>query len=103
MKFLGFFTLTFGVALSFAVWLHDFRRLRIGANLPHAAPSRLPPELHALAAILSSLGAMMIWWWAAGVAVLLLQPTIAFLMAPLLERLERIARHRNRQHGSRNE
>ncbi len=67
-----------GIALSFAVWLHDFGRLRIAARVPQAAPSRVPPEMHALAALLSSLGAMMIWWWAAGVAVLLLQRRLPF-------------------------
>lgn len=92
MKSFGVFILIGGLGLTFVVWLHDFRRLRIAARLPQAAPSRLPPETHALTAILSGLGIMIIRGWAAGVAVLLLQPTTTFLVAPLLERM---ARHRS--------
>ncbi len=55
MKFLGVITLIAGIGLTLVVCLHDFRRMRIAVRMPQAAPSLLPPETHALAALLSGL------------------------------------------------
>ena len=51
MTILGSILMMAGIALSLAAFVHDVRRLRTGRELGgQAAPSRIAPEVHAVAA-----------------------------------------------------
>ncbi len=56
--------ITAGVATSAAVFAHDILRWRVTREMPQGAPKRLPPELHALAAIATGwgVGSLSHWW-----------------------------------------
>jgi len=77
-----------GGALSLLTWRHDLKRFRIGAHMPQAAPSRIPPEVHVLGGFLSAVGATILWSSTIGVLVLIAQPVFAYaVVRPLIERL----------------
>lgn len=91
VQFIGMALLITGITLSVLAWRHDLKRLRIAARLPQAAPSRVAPELHLLAALLTSGGSTILSRWYIGLAVLVLHATVAFAMPRLLERIARRA------------
>lgn len=74
-----------------AVLLHDVKRTRLSNIAPQAAPSRLPPEIHAIAAVLAGLGAALLWTWWIGLVVLVVHAGLSWTVAP---RLVEIVAHR---------
>lgn len=60
---MGWVLAALGVALSaWALW-HDRQRHRIAAEVPQAAPSRVPPEIHFLAALVTAGGVWLLAGW----------------------------------------
>ena len=82
MNTVGIVMIVAGVALSCAVFVHDLRRLRIGAVAPQGAPKRMAPEIHALAALLTAIGSALIWHREAAVLALVLHGVLAWSAAP---------------------
>src|SRR5215471_19228136 len=88
MKILGVALAAVGVVTSTLTLLHDLLRMRLSLIAPQAAPSRYPPELHAIAAILNAAGWMVLRGWRAGSIVLFVHLTVAYVLAPrLVQRL----------------
>jgi len=73
-----------GIAISLLTLLHDLQRIRISLEAPQAAPSRLPPELHVLAAILDAVGWILLRGWIVGCVVFAGHLGFALGLAPLL-------------------
>jgi hypothetical protein len=73
-----------GIAISLLTLLHDLQRIRISLEAPQAAPSRLPPELHALAAIFDAVGWILLRGWLVGSLVFLGHLGFTIGLAPLL-------------------
>jgi hypothetical protein len=95
MKILAVVFVITGVAISVLTLLHDLQRISISLDVPQAAPSRLPPELHVLAAILNAVGWILLRSWIAGSLVFVGHLGVAFGLAPLL--IERSATWLNRR------
>jgi hypothetical protein len=75
-----------GIAISLLTLLHDFGRIRISLEMPQAAPSRLPPELHALAAVLNAAGWVWLRGWIVGGVVFVVHSAVVFGLAPIVVR-----------------
>ena len=73
-----------GVGISILTLLHDWRRIRVSLEAPQAAPSRLPPEIHVLAAMLDAAGWICLRGWLVGGLVLVIHLIISLSLAPLL-------------------
>ncbi len=78
----GIMLIAAGAVVSLATLAHDVRRLRIGARVPQAAPSRVPPEVHALGAVVTAAGAWAVAGWLIGLFVLIAHAIIAYGIAP---------------------
>lgn len=88
MSVLGTVLAVIGVAAALLVWRHDLRRLRIEAIAAQAAPKRLPPEIHVPSAVLTAIGAWLLWNFTVALGVFAVQVTLAYVVLPrLLERL----------------
>jgi hypothetical protein len=79
-----------GVAISLPALIHDLGRMRISLSMPQAAPSRVPPELHALAAVLNAVGWVFLRGWIVAGIVLVVHLAVAWGLAPFV--LWRLAR-----------
>jgi hypothetical protein len=78
-----------GVAVSMLAWMHDLGRMRISLSMPQAAPSRVPPELHAVAAVLNAVGWLFLRGWIVAGIVLVAHMAVAWGLAPFV--VERLA------------
>jgi hypothetical protein len=80
--------LTIGIGSSIATFVHDLRRLRLGATMPQAAPKRLPPEIHALGALLTGGASYLLSGWLAALGALIAHAALAYAaLPPLIEKL----------------
>ena len=88
MTILGSILMMAGIALSLAAFVHDVRRLRTGRELGgQAAPSRIAPEVHAVAALLLGTGVGLMGGWRMGCLGSVVHGTIAYqLIRPLIHR-----------------
>ena len=75
-----------GIAISILTFMHDLGRIRISVSMPQAAPSRVPPELHALAAGLNAAGWVFLRGWIVAGVVVVVHLTVAFVLAPIVVR-----------------
>jgi len=73
-----------GIGISVLMLLHDWQRIRVSLEAPQAAPSRLPPEAHVLAAILDAAGWICLRGWLVGGVVLVAHLVISLGLAPVL-------------------
>ena len=84
----GFCMIVSGVTLSLLTFAHDLRRGRISRTTPQAAPKRMLPEIHALAAILAGAGAGLLWSRPIGGLCVVAYALVVYLVIrPLIERL----------------
>jgi len=67
-----------GVVTSAAVFVHDILRWRVTREIPQGAPRRLPPELHALAAIATGSGVGLLTHWGLGLAAVAAHGALAY-------------------------
>lgn len=74
-EIMGGVLVVIGLLLLIASFRHERLRHRILREVPQAAPKRVAPELHALAALITAGGVMMLAGWLAGLAGLLLRPS----------------------------
>lgn len=88
MKILGILLIGVGLALSLAAFVHDVRRLRRGRE--HGwqfAGSRIAPEVHTLAAVLTGTGVGLIWGWKLGCGAGVAHVALAyFVVRPVIDR-----------------
>jgi len=84
MRVLAVVLVITGIAISLLTLLHDLQRIRISLEMPQGAPSRLPPELHVLAAILNGVGWILLRGWLIGSLVFLGYLAFVLGLAPLL-------------------
>ena len=88
MTIVGFILAVLGLALSLAAFGYDVRRRRIGREFGgQSAPSRIAPEVHAVAALLLGAGVGLIWGWRIGGIAVAGHGAIAYLLIrPLIHR-----------------
>lgn len=78
-----------GVVLSVAAFVHDIRRIQIGREFGgQMAPSRIAPEVHAVAALLLGAGVGLVWSWPLGCVGGVAYGALAYLVIrPLIHRM----------------
>ena len=86
-----------GIAISILTLSHDLGRIRISLSMPQAAPSRVPPEVHAVAAVLNAVGWGFLRGWIVAGIVLVVHLGVAWGLAPFV--IWRLARWFRRSDG----
>jgi hypothetical protein len=88
MTIVGILFTAAGAAITLATLIHDVRRGRIGREFGgQAAPSRIAPEVHAVAAVLVGVGiGVSFGWWQGILAAVGFGAVVYGVIRPLIDR-----------------